>query len=54
MSINLNTIISAFDDKLTLMQWLKKLEQTMHDKALKSIQVVNVGNDAVKLVFTLA
>lgn len=39
--INDNTILSSFDDKPTLLEWLKKVEEALKTDTAKSISVVN-------------
>lgn len=37
--INYDTILSTFDDKLTLMQWLQKVEQALEGAGLESVEI---------------
>lgn len=37
--INYETILSTFDDKLTLMQWLQKVEQALEGAGLESVEI---------------
>ena len=37
--INYETILSTFDDKLTLLQWLQKVEQALEGAGLESVEV---------------
>ena len=39
MAINWNTILSSFNDKPTLMQWLKKVEEALKNASIESISV---------------
>ena len=52
--INLDTIISAFNDKLTLLQWLKNVNKALEDGILTSVDVERVNVDKVKINFTFA
>lgn len=42
--INKETIISVFDDKLTLMQWLKKVEDALNGAVLTGVELKKKGN----------
>lgn len=48
--INKETIISAFDDKMTLLQWLKKLEKVLDTSTLTNIKTIKVANTQYKIV----
>ena len=37
--INNNTVISSFDDKLTLLEWLKKTEKALTDSTLEGFNL---------------
>lgn len=50
--INKETIISAFDEKMTLLQWLKNVEKALIEGILKDVKVVKVNEGLVKFVFT--
>lgn len=52
--IKLNTILSSFDDKATLLKWLKKVEKALAESVLESITAVNVTATTKKLVFHFA
>lgn len=47
--INKETIISAFDDQMTLVQWLKKLENVLNTSTLSSIRTIKVENTKYKI-----
>lgn len=51
--INWKSLLSVFDDKPTIVQWLKKVEKALTDSAVESVQVNNVGGDnfALSLIF---
>lgn len=51
--INWKSLLSIFDDKPTIVQWLKKVEKALTDSAVESVQVNNVGGDnfALSLIF---
>lgn len=42
--LNYNTLLSSYDDKLTLMQWLKKVEAALKDASAVSFNVNKRGN----------
>lgn len=42
--INYDTILSSYDDKLTLMQWLKKVEAALKDASAVSFKVNKTGD----------
>ena len=52
--INWKTILSSFDDKPTLMQWLKIVEKALQNTALESVTAKTVPNNAVAFEFKLA
>ena len=45
--INYETILSAYDDKLTLMQWLKKVEKALNEAAATSFKVNKKGSATI-------
>lgn len=49
MAINKQTIISAFDDKLTLLQYLKTIEKLLKESALTTIELIRVDNNYFKV-----
>lgn len=49
--INKETIISAFDEKLTLLQWLKTLEKALEDAVVEGFSLVN--DDATHVHFLI-
>lgn len=49
--INKQTIISAFDEKLTLMQWLKTIEKALKDAVLTSVSISQPESDKVVFIF---
>lgn len=46
--LNYETLLSNYDDKLTLMQWLKKVEDALKDASAVSFDVANLGNATFK------
>lgn len=52
--INYETILSSYDDKLTLMQWLKKVEAALQDGAATAFEVVKRGNATIAFKITFA
>lgn len=49
--INKETIISAFDDKMTLLQYLKNIDKVLENGVLKSVSLIRVDDGHVKLRF---
>lgn len=52
--INYETILSAFDDKETLLKWLQKVEKALTDSTLTSVDCVNVDDAHIKFNFIFA
>lgn len=52
--INLETIKSLYDDKPTLMRWLRKVEEALKNASLSSLQAVPVEGGKIKFVATFA
>lgn len=52
--INYDTILSAFDGKPTLLQWLQKVEKALTDSTLTSVDCVNVDDAHIKFTFNFA
>ncbi len=52
MPINKETIISVFDDKLTLMQWLKTINKALEDAVLTGVEINKKGNATLSFKFT--
>lgn len=52
--INYDTILSAFDDKDTLLKWLQKVEKALTDSTLTSVDCVNVDDSHIKFTFNFA
>lgn len=51
MMINLDTLLSSFNDKETLMTWLIKVEKALENSTLTSVEAVSSGDDAVVFKF---
>lgn len=49
--VNLQTVLSVYDDKVTLMQWLKKVEKALKDSVLVSIETKQVEDSKASFVF---
>ena len=49
--VNLQTVLSVYDDKVTLMQWLKKVEKALKDSVLVSIETEQVEDNKALFVF---
>lgn len=52
MAINKQTIISVYDEKLTLLQWLKTVNQALDAGTLTGIEVRQKGNATFTFVIT--
>ena len=52
--INYETILSSFDDKMTLMQWLKKVEEALKDGGLSSVTLSQPADNKVIFHFVFA
>lgn len=52
--ININTIISSFDEEGTLLKWLKKVEDALKNASLKSVETVIIDDTNFKLKFVFA
>lgn len=52
--INYETILSAFEDKDTLLKWLQKVEKALTDSTLTSVDCVNVDESNIKFTFNFA
>lgn len=52
--INYETILSSFDDKMTLMQWLKKVEKALKDGGLSSVTLSQPASNKVIFHFVFA
>lgn len=49
--INLQTLISTFDEKGTLLKWLKKVEAALANASLETVQIVVVDATHIKMKF---
>ena len=52
--INYDTIISAYKDRPTLMQWLKKVEKALNDVSATSFSVVKKGDATISFKIDFA
>lgn len=50
--INKETIISAYDEKLTLVQWLKTINKALDEAVLTNVEIAQRGNATFVFVFT--
>lgn len=50
--INKETIISAYDEKLTLVQWLKLVNKALDEAVLTNVEIAQRGNATFVFVFT--
>lgn len=46
--LNYETLLSSYDDKLTLMQWLNKVEKALAGASASSFEVVKTGNATIR------
>lgn len=51
MPINKESIISVFNDKLTLMQWLKTINKALEDAVLTGVEINKKGNATLSFKF---
>ena len=52
--INYDTILSAFNDKETLLKWLQKVEKALAESTLTTVDCVNVDDSHIKFTFNFA
>lgn len=52
--ININTILSSFDEKGTLLKWLKKTNDTLKNASLKSVETIQPTATTLQLKFIFA
>lgn len=52
--INKNTILSAFDDKGTLLKWLKKVEKALKESVLSNVEVIKITDTRAVIKFIFA
>lgn len=52
--ININTIISSFDEEGTLLKWLKKIEDALKNASLKTVETVTIDDTSFQLKFVFA
>ncbi len=52
--ININTIISSFDEEGTLLKWLKKVEDALKNASLKTVETVTIDDTSFQLKFVFA
>lgn len=52
--INLQTLLSTFDEKGTLLKWLKKVEAALANASLETVQAVVVDATHIKMKFVFA
>lgn len=52
--INYETILSSYDDKLTLMQWLKKVEDALKNASLSSVTIAQPADNQAIMTFVFA
>lgn len=48
---NINTLLSVFDEKGTLMKWLQKVEAALNGATLNEVEVIPVNETQIKLRF---
>lgn len=52
--LNINTVLSVFDDKPTLLKWLKKVEAALENASLENVTINSAGENKVTLTFHFA
>lgn len=52
--LNYETILSSYDDKMTLMQWLKKVEQALQGASATAFRINKKGNATIAFVLDFA
>ena len=52
--INKQTIISSFDEKGTLLKWLKTVEDALANASLSTVQLITISDDQIRLSFVFA
>ena len=52
--LNYETILSSYDDRLTLLQWLKKVEDALANASFENFEVVSLGDATYKFKATFA
>ena len=52
--ININTIISSFDEEGTLLKWFKKVEDALKNASLKTVETVAIDDTSFQLKFVFA
>ena len=48
--LNYETILSSYDDKMTLMQWLKKVEEALNHASATAFRVNKKGNATISFI----
>lgn len=51
---NIDTILSSFDCKLTLLEWLKKLTKALENDSLKDVQINKIASGKAQMILTFA
>lgn len=51
---NIDTILSTFDCKLTLLEWLKKLTKALENDSLKDVQINKIASGKAQMILTFA
>lgn len=52
--LNYETLLSSYDDRLTLMQWLKKVEDALKNASLNNVELTQVSDEKIILKFVFA
>lgn len=52
--LNYETILSSYDDRLTLLQWLKKVEAALANASFENFEVVSLGDATYKFKASFA
>lgn len=49
--INIETLLSSFDERGTLLKWLKAVEKALNEATLTSVDVITISSTEIKLKF---
>ena len=49
--INIETLLSSFDERGTLLKWLKAVESALKDAVLTSVDIVTISSNTIQLKF---
>ena len=49
--INIETLLSSFDERGTLLKWLKTVDKALKDATLINVEVINISSTQMQLKF---